>query len=118
MVDARLSGFAPAGKRFFEDDPSTEFTDQFWEHLSPRLTRLCVALARCVAAQVETFDGAWNTLMHYAIRYGARHLPKHQQQGLEDWLTVQLSEAIFAAEEEGGWTSWLKDNRINGGRAP
>jgi hypothetical protein len=90
------------------------FADLFWEHLSPRLTRLCVALARCVAAGVETFDGAWNTLMRYAIRSGARHLPKHQQQGLEDWLAVQLSEAIFAAEE-GGWSEWIERNRIGPG---
>jgi hypothetical protein len=52
--------------------------------------------------------------MRYAIRYGARHLPRHQQQGLEDWLTVQLSEAIFAAEDS-GWSDWIEQNRIGTG---
>jgi hypothetical protein len=54
------------------------FADLFLEHLSPRLTRLCVALARCVAAG------------------------------------VQLSEAIFAAEDS-GWSDWIEQNRIGTG---
>jgi hypothetical protein len=94
------------------------FAETFWEHLTPRLTRLCVAQARCVAAGVESFSGAWDAIMRYARNYGALHLPDHQLHELEEFITINLSAAVFEAETADEWSNWLKNNHIQGGRTP
>ena len=42
-----MSGQAPPG-----------FADRFWEHQGQGLSNLCTAMARCVAADVDTFGNA------------------------------------------------------------
>jgi hypothetical protein len=64
---------------------------------------------------VESFSGAWDAIMRYARNYGALHLPEHQLEELEDWVTVHLGEAIFAAEETSAWSDWIENNHIGPG---
>lgn len=90
------------------------FAPQFYEHLRPRLTRLCVALARCIAAEVETFDGAYDTVWHYARKYGAAHLSWHEQDELREWIARGILDAVLEAEAA-GWGDWLERNRIGPG---
>jgi hypothetical protein len=93
------------------------FADQFWEHVGPQLSRLCTAEARCVAADVDTFGNAVSVVVHHAWKYGAGYLPPERWDAVHDWILTTLGAEIFRAEMD-GWSSWLEDNHIRGGRVP
>lgn len=93
------------------------FADHYWEHHGRALTNLCIAYARCVAADVETFGGAVGVVVRYAWKYGAGYLPPERWDQLHDWILTTVGDEILRAEAE-GWDRWLEDNHITGGRVP
>lgn len=93
------------------------FADHYWEHHGRGLTNLCIAYARCVAADVETFCGAVDAVVHFARKHGAGYLPPERWDQLYDWIITTVSDEALRAEAE-GWDHWLEDNRIVGGRVP
>jgi hypothetical protein len=42
-------------------------------------------------------------------------LSPDQQDELVDWISVNLGEAIFAAEEGNAWRDWIENNHIGPG---
>jgi hypothetical protein len=94
-----------------------EFADHYWHYMQPQLANLCVALGRCVAADVEDYGGALATIMRHARKAGALYLPDDRYHALYDWILLTLSQEIERAEAT-GWTTWLEDNHIQGGRVP
>lgn len=99
--------------------PPPAFAELFQEHLHPRLTNLCIAQGRCVAAGVATYSEAHAAIYRYAHRYGAGLLPPARADDLVDWIASTLAEQVFHAEVEGeGWVSWLERHHIVGGRVP
>lgn len=81
------------------------FRDLFWHHLTPRLTRLIVAHARCIAAEVEDYGDAFDSIMRYARKYGSGYLSNYDYDKLTDWIGAGLINALVEAEA-GGWAEW------------
>jgi len=101
-----MSGQAPPG-----------FADRFWEHQGQGLSNLCTAMARCVAADVDTFGNAVSVVVRSAWKHGAGYLPPERWDQLHDWILDTISSEILRAEAD-GWDRWLVNNHITGGRVP
>lgn len=78
----------------------TMFPIHFRQHVIPRLRRLAVAEAFCVVRGAEDWNGAYDSLMRYARRYGALYLPERVGYELDDWLSTTLLEEIARQETE------------------
>lgn len=74
------------------------FAIHFRQHVIPRVRRLAIAEAFCVVRGAEDWTGAFDSLMAYARRYGAMHLPEHIFYELDDWLSATLLEEIDRQE--------------------
>jgi hypothetical protein len=71
------------------------FTEQFRQHVIPRLDAPIPGLARSVALDRESYTHAYYTLWRFAWRRGTQFLTEKLQHELDDWLHQRLCDEVY-----------------------
>ena len=80
---------------------ATLFAADFQTLVIPRLARLAIAEARCVAAGVASYGEACDAVMAYAAKCGATYLQADDHHALEDWVAARVRVALETALAQG-----------------
>ena len=74
------------------------FSEGYRQLVIPRLQRIIKLEANHCAHDMQTFMGAWCSVMHYAHKWGSHALSDNVFTDLEDWVSATLLQEIQAAE--------------------
>lgn len=77
----------------------SSFAENFRDHVTPRLRKMCAAHGLFVAAGLQSWCEATSEVIYYARKLGASHLPEALHDELVcNWIPNQLLGAAIDAE--------------------